>query len=377
MEESDQEKFLLSQASYAAEGLSKSLGSQALRPPAYQPDTYYRDLTKSDYFDALIMVRHYLKAASDAYFSAMGAYNIDLFMFTPSISSPMGPGSDSEAVPIKFGELHTYLVDSSQFGFEPLLFRNFDKFYCYLPSMRGENPDARHLNQFFHCEAEIVGRLEDLYPVMEGYIKALARMMRALKPLVSRMSMVTEITNQVLDALVDATVFKNISFDEAYKTLAGLEGAVSYVTKDGHGRNITAEGEKHIAFLQDTKLPLWISNYDRDMVPFYQKPNPSNPNQAVNADLIFPSLTAGGFGGEIMGSGQRQNIPEEMEESLARQNVSQEPYAWYIDLRRQSGYRTTSGFGLGIERFIAWALGYSNIRDVILYPRLKNVQTLP
>ena len=71
----------------------------------------------------------------------------------------MGPGSDSEVIPIKFGKYNSFLVDSSQFGFEPLLLNKLDKVYCYLPSMRGENPDKRHLNQFFHCEAEIKGTL--------------------------------------------------------------------------------------------------------------------------------------------------------------------------------------------------------------------------
>lgn len=73
-------------------------------------------------------------------------------MLTPSVSSPTGPISDSEVIKIKFGKYDSYLVDSSQFGFEPLLLNRLDRVYCYLPSMRGENPDKRHLNQFFHCE---------------------------------------------------------------------------------------------------------------------------------------------------------------------------------------------------------------------------------
>ena len=88
--------------------------------PPYNPDTHYIELTRSGYFRALLALRHVIKLASDKFFSESGATNVDLFMMTPSISSPMGPGSDSETIPITFGELHTYLVDSSQFGFEPL-----------------------------------------------------------------------------------------------------------------------------------------------------------------------------------------------------------------------------------------------------------------
>ena len=67
-----------------------------------------------------------------------------------------------------------------------------------------------------------------------------------------------------------------------------------------------------------------------------------------------------------------------MLESLKRQeNISPKTYEWYIDLRRNKNYKITSGFGLGIERFIAWSLGKDNIRDVILYPRIKNIKTCP
>jgi asparaginyl-tRNA synthetase len=126
-----------------------------------------------------------------------------------------------------------------------------------------------------------------------------------------------------------------------------------------------------------SELPVWITGFDRDTVAFYQKPNPENLEKTVNADLIFPPLSLNGFGGEIVGCGQRQDTPEEMYESLKRQGISAEPYEWYIDLRRQAGYGTSSGFGLGIERFIAWALAKENIRDVALYPRLKNIISYP
>ena len=96
--------------------------------PVYDPKIYYIDLTKSGYFRALITLRHYIKIVSDYYFGVeCGAKNVDLFMLTPSISSPMGPGSDSEAIPIKFGKYKSNLVDSSQFGFEPLLLNGIDK----------------------------------------------------------------------------------------------------------------------------------------------------------------------------------------------------------------------------------------------------------
>jgi len=371
-------KTLLAQARKDAEALARSLKSSKLLPPTYASKTYYKDLTKHEYFDALILVRHYLKSASDIYFGQIvKARNVDLFMLTPSISSPMGPGSDSEAIPIKFGKYHSYLVDSSQFGFEPLLFQGTDKVYCYLPSMRGENPDARHLNQFFHCEAEIVGTLSDLTPIMEGYVRALAAVMIALEPVVSKMSRDHSATRKALRKIVGSKAFERVSFDEAYELLQKSSSRKVYTKKNKFGRIINSEGERVLTHSKNESLPIWMYGFDRDTVPFYQKPDPNDSSKVINADLLFPPLTKMGFSGEILGSGQRQDSTAEMDESLLRQNVSAEPYEWYINLRRQPGYRVTSGFGLGMERFIAWSLGYERIQDVILYPRLKNTQTIP
>lgn len=358
--------------------LSIRIKSSSIRPPIYNNKTYYKDVTRHEYYDALILVRHYIKIASDIYFDrVIGAQNVDLFMLTPSVSSPMGPGSDSEAIPIKFGKLDTYLVDSSQFGFEPLLLQNLNKVYCYLPSMRGEMPDARHLNQFFHCEAEISGTHKELIPIIEGYVRALADVMLALEPLTSKMSINYSLTNKALKEVSSTKSFNQMSFDKAYDLLSESKSTAKYTQKNKFGRGIDSHGEKHLTLNHNDAQPLWLYGFDRDTVAFYQKPDPQNTDRVINADLLFPPLIKDGFGGEILGSGQRQDTPSEMIQSLKRQGISSQPYEWYMDLRNQPNYKVTSGFGLGIERFIAWSLGYSNIRDVILYPRLKNVLTLP
>jgi asparaginyl-tRNA synthetase len=78
-----------------------------------------------------------------------------------------------------------------------------------------------------------------------------------------------------------------------------------------------------------------------------------------------------------VGSGQRQDNVSEMYKSLKRQKISPKPYKWYIDLRKIPGYKTTSGFGMGIERFIAWFLAKDDIKNVILYPRIRDIRTYP
>lgn len=366
-------KNLLTLAESNANTFAKKIGQHHLRPPEYNSLKYVNDLVSNKYFEALAILRHHIKFASDAYWSGLGAVNIDLFMLTPSASSPMGPGSDSEVITIQFGDYETNLTDSSQFGFEPLMF-HLDKAYCYLPSMRGEKPDARHLNQFFHCEAEIVGTLDDLLPVIEGYIQALSRTLIALSPIVKLMSVDFAKTEVALNKIINAGHFQKKLFDDVYPWLR--EDSSFYISNN-FGRNITCAGEVALVHHMADGLPLWLCNYDRDVVPFYQKPTSINPNTVINADLLFAPIIEGGFGGEIVGSGQRQDVPDEIVESLKRQKINVENYEWYINLRKSTGYKTTSGFGLGIERFIAWALGYPDIKDVIHYPRLKNIKTLP
>jgi len=366
-------KEILELASNEANKFVTSNSKNLLRPPSYNTKKYIDNLVNEKYFAALAILRHYIKIASDAYWSGLGAKNVDLFMLTSSVSSPVGPGSDSEPIIIQFGKNKTNLTDSSQFGFEPLMF-HFDKVYCYLPSMRGENPDARHLNQFFHCEAEIVGTLEDLLPMVEDYVRTLSKTLIALTPIVKLMSVDFEKTKTVLQSIICSNSFQRKNFDDVYPWLRQNS---SFFVKNDFGRNITNLGELALVEHISEGLPVWLCSYDRDMVPFYQKPDSNNKDKAINADLLFKPIIKGGFGGEIIGSGQRQNTPEEIMESLSRQRIEPDLYEWYINLRRYPNYKITSGFGLGIERFIAWALGYSDIKDVIHYPRLKNIRTLP
>ncbi len=345
--------------------------------PKYLPSTHVLELTRSKYYHLILILRHFLKNGSDDYFgNILKGFNIDLFMMTPSVSSPMGPGSDSEPIEIKFGNLFTNLVDSSQFGFEPILLNDFDLVYCYLPSMRGEDADKRHLNQFYHCEAEIKGDLNKLLPIIEQYIKNLATIILLQDNIIRKISLNYEKTKEFLTRLCEYDSFPRITCEYAIKVLEenDLSNLVNYTQK---GNDISSEGEIQLARILNFDVPYWLTHFDRDRVPFYQKPDPENKNKVINADLIFPPIIEQSFGGEIVGCGERQNLVEEMYESLKRQNVNSANYEWYINIRKIGNYRTTSGFGIGIERFITWALAIDDIKKVIPYPRLKNIVTYP
>lgn len=351
--------------------------SERLEHPALNPSHYYRQVATDPYFAVLTTLRHYVRAVSDAYFSdVVGAKNVDLFLMTSSVSSPAGPGSDSEPIPLTFGGLNTYLVDSSQFGFEPVLMGGIPRAYCYLASMRGEDPDERHLNQFYHCEYEAQESFEVAQGIAERYVRALALLMQGVPNMIDKLSQDPDASRAALSALLSTQSFQQMTFDEV-EVLLLKHGYTEGIRESEHGKDLTSSGERELLKILETKSPLWVMNYHRDRVPFYQKPAAHNPDRVINGDLLFPSLTKNGFGGEILGMGQRQDSVEEMYESMQRQGVHPEPYEWYVDLRRMPNYKVTSGFGLGIERFISWFLGLDSISKGILYPRMKGTQMHP
>jgi asparaginyl-tRNA synthetase len=242
--------------------------------------------------------------------------------------------------------------------------------------MRGEKPDKRHLNQFFHCEAEIKGNLEEVVPMIEGYVKILAETFLEMPAILKRISSNPGNSEEGLRDVLRAKSFPSLTFDEAIDLLID-HGGKRFVRVTKFGRDLVSGGELKLAKILNAKIPFWIKYYDRDRVAFYQKPYPGNSGKTLNADLIFPPLMERSFGGEIVGCGQRQDDPNEIIESLKRQKIDRSPYEWYINLRKAPNYRTTAGFGLGIERFVAWGLCHDDIKDGILYPRLKNVRTYP
>lgn len=357
--------------------ISELPGAKKLAHPPFNPEAYYRQVASHPYFRALLYIRHQVRAVSDWYFSQqVGAKNVDLFLMTSSISSPNGPGSDSEPIPLTFGGLNTYLVDSSQFGFEPILVGGISRAYCYLASMRGEDPDKRHLNQFYHCEYEAQEEFEDARKVAEQYVRTLLKLMQSMPNTIERMAVSPKVTRSVIEGSLSIKNFPVITFDEAVTMLCRNDKA-GLVRKTPHGSDITAEGEVELLELLKAKTPVWVKYYPRDRVPFYQKPIEGNNQRVLNADLLCPSLLKGSFGGEILGMGQRQNLPEEMYESMRLQDISSDPYEWYVDIRRMHKYKTTSGFGLGIERFISWILGLDDISKAIIYPRIKGISFNP
>ncbi|MBR1825754.1 MAG: asparaginase [Alphaproteobacteria bacterium] len=274
---------------------------------------------------------------------------------TGAISSPMGLGSDSQPVSVKIKGHRVYLADSMQFCLEIGARLNSVGAYYIMPTFRGEETDARHLNEFMHSEVEIRGELNDVMALAEAYIKYLIRYL--LKHNAAHISAVAGGTEHLSNALKHK--FRKLSYSRALADLMPIEGAVRQL---GRFYDITPKGEKIL--LQQYGDFVWLTDLPWKLVPFYQAKQEIFDECAYAADLLAGI-------GEILGCGQRVLTIEDLDASLKAHRVKPDEYQWYRRMREIECVQT-SGFGLGIERFLLWVLKHDDIRDCTILLRNHN-----
>jgi asparaginyl-tRNA synthetase len=273
----------------------------------------------------------------------------------------MGLGSDSEPVKVTINDLSVYLADSMQFCLEIGARLNSKGAYYIMPSFRGEPVDRRHLNEFTHSEVEIRGALEDVMNLAEAYIKFLIQGVLDRCP--QSITAATGTTQHMTSALNKE--FARISFREATKILQDIRGALRH-RPDGV-IDITPEGEQYLTRHYDGFV--WLTHLPWKLVPFYQSRNDADPEYSNSADLLVGI-------GEILGSGQRVYGIDELDESMTVHQVDPLDYEWYRQMHADYPIQT-SGFGLGIERFMLWLLQHDDIRDCTLLLRNHGQVTAP
>lgn len=273
---------------------------------------------------------------------------------TISASSPIGPGSDSAPVVIQINDRSVLLTDSAQFHLECAC-RSFREgcFYCG-HSFRDEEPDKRHLSQFSHVEAEILGTLDDVKTLVERYLRYLVEYVWGKAE--GCLAGLPGISGRIFSMLNEKSQFRSISFREAIKMLGSHENALR-ILENGNFI-ITPAGE--MILLEKFGEFLWIERWDIMAVPFYQAID-REQGFALNADLLFGI-------GEVVGAGQRHTESDDLEQSLNEHGLLTDDYKWYIEMKRQFPLQT-AGFGMGIERFLLWLLDLKDIRSVELFPR--------
>lgn len=322
------------------------------------PATHLEVALNHPWFRLLARAQSVIAAETHRFWSARGVHSLMLPVTTGAVSSPMGLGSDSLPITVTLHGRDTHLADSMQFALEfGCRVIGADCFYL-MPSFRGEPNDARHLGEFAHSEAELAGDLEATMKVVEEYIRALAGAL--VDQLADEMSTRTDVER--LNRLANADDFEQISFDEVEQLIAGTPGGV---VSHGSWRELTSVGEH--AVMERLGAFVWIHSWDELAVPFYQAIG--SDGRARNADLLFGI-------GEVVGAGERVRTGDDTRAALRRHGVDADPYEWYARMKDINPIRT-SGFGMGIERFLAWVLDYHDIRDMQLLLRGSGVNAQP
>ncbi len=330
------------------------------------PKTHYLKAIDSPWYRLLIKLQNLLSVETMKFYQKKHISTIHLPVTTGSISSPMGKGSDSFPVKINLEGVDTYLADSMQFLLEYGCRLTDNGVYYIMPTFRGEKADARHLCQFYHSEAEIIGDLNDVMNLVEGYIKYLSKQIvkqlgDEIKNMIGDISHIEKIANY-------KGHFPRLTFDEIENKLKEKypNEIEKYIEYNDGWRDITRLGEKKVMELFDGIV--WITNYDLLAVPFYQKKD-TDGKTTKNADLLMGI-------GETVGCGERHDNRKELLESLKEHNVDPNEYEWYVEMKKHYPLKT-SGFGMGTERFLMWVLKCDDIRNMQICLRFNGENIIP
>lgn len=225
--------------------------------------------------------------------------------------------------------------------------------YCFGPTFRAEKSKTRrHLMEFWMVEAEAAFfDFEDNIRLQEDMISYLVQR-------------VLENNKKDLEAL-QRDIGKLAGVKPPFPRMSYTE-AVEFLNREGNkfkwGDDFGSPDETAIA--KNFDLPVFVHRYPTEIKAFYMKPDPENPDVVLGADLLAPE----GYG-EIIGGGQRIDELGLLKERLAQHKLPEEAFEWYLDLRRY-GSVPHSGFGLGLERLLAWISGIEHVREAIPFPRM-------
>ncbi|MGE6258806.1 asparagine--tRNA ligase [Heyndrickxia sporothermodurans] len=299
---------------------------------------------------AVMKIRNEIIRATYEFFNENGFTKVD-----PPILTGSAPEGTTELFHTKYFEEDAYLSQSGQLYMEAAAFA-LGKVFSFGPTFRAEKSKTRrHLIEFWMIEPEMAFyEHEDSLQVQEQYVSHIVQsVLKNCKLELERLGRDTSKLEQI------KAPFPRISYDDAVKFLHE-KGFDDIEWGDDFG----APHETAIA--ESFDKPVFITNYPTSLKPFYMQPHPERPEVVLCADLIAPE----GYG-EIIGGSERIHDYELMKKRIEEHGLPVEAYQWYLELR-QYGSVPHSGFGLGLERTVAWISGVEHVRETIPFPRLLN-----
>ncbi|WP_372634336.1 asparagine--tRNA ligase [Cohnella sp.] len=295
---------------------------------------------------AIMRIRAQIISAIQQFFDERGFTLVD-----PPVLTPSSCEGTTNLFHTKYFDEDAYLTQSGQLYMEAAAMA-LGKVYSFGPTFRAEKSKTRrHLIEFWMIEPEMafVDHEENLN-VQEQFIGHIVE--RVLGNCKAELN-VLERDVAALERVKPP--FPRITYDKALELLKEIGMDLPW------GEDFGAPHETAIAERFDR--PVFITHYPASFKAFYMKPDPNRPEVVLCADMIAPE----GYG-EIIGGSQRIDDPELLAERFAEHELTEEAYGWYLDLRKY-GTVPHSGFGLGLERVVAWICGLDHVRETIAFPR--------
>jgi asparaginyl-tRNA synthetase len=302
---------------------------------------------------AILRVRaEIIKAARD-FFDERGFTLTD-----PPIITPAACEGTTTLFPVDYFDEQAYLTQSGQLYAEAMAMA-LGKVYSFGPTFRAEKSKTRrHLTEFWMVEPEVAyATLDDVMEIAEGLISFIVK--RCLE---RRRADLQTIGRDISKLEKIEPPFPRISYDDAVKNLQEGHAKGALESKFEWGGDLGSPDETYLSAQFDK--PVMVHRYPAKVKAFYMEPDPQRPELALCVDVLAPE----GYG-EIIGGSQRMASHELLLQRIHEHGLPEEAFKWYLDLRK-FGSVPHGGFGMGIERAVAWICGLEHVRETIPFPRM-------
>ena len=302
---------------------------------------------------AILRVRaEIIKAARD-FFDERGFTLTD-----PPIITPAACEGTTTLFPVDYFDEQAYLTQSGQLYAEAMAMA-LGKVYSFGPTFRAEKSKTRrHLTEFWMVEPEVAyATLDDVMEIAEGLISFI------VKRCLDRRRVDLQTIGRDISKLEKVEPpFPRISYDDAVKNLQEGHAKGALESEFEWGGDLGSPDETYLSAQFDK--PVMVHRYPAKVKAFYMEPDPQRPELALCVDVLAPE----GYG-EIIGGSQRMASHELLLQRIHEHGLPEEAFKWYLDLRK-FGSVPHGGFGMGIERAVAWICGLEHVRETIPFPRM-------